>query len=168
MSLERYVDKYSFYRKLAIKLSKSIEIGEELVQELYIILLEKDKKLLKRLDEENKAEAYCIMILKTQLYSKNSDFYKKEMSWRNKKADGGLTDKIEEPFNEVDFLKMVDMEKVDLLIKRLPYFEREVFKFYFGGGGMSFTKFSKKSGISRKTLYNTINKVKKHIKDNYK
>jgi len=167
MSLKRYLDKYSYYRLNAIKMSKSVEIGEELVQELFLILMEKDKKLLKRLADENKAEGYCLKIMKTQLYSKNSDFYKKEMSWRNNKADGGLSEKIEEPFNEIDFINKIEIEKIDLLIKRLPYFEREVFRVYYSEG-LSLNRFAKKSGISRKTIYNTINKVKSYIKENYK
>lgn len=167
MSLKRYLDRYSYYQLNAIKLSKSKEIGQELVQELFIILLEKDDKLLKRLVEENKAESYCLQIMKTQLYSKNSDFYKKEMRWRKNKTTIGLEEKLQDPFNEIDFLKMVDIEKVDLLIKRLPFFEREVFRVYYGYG-LSLTKFSKQSGISRKTIYNTLQKVKSYIKDNYK
>lgn len=172
MSLKRYLDKYSFYRLNAIKMSKSVEIGEELVQELFLILMEKDKKLLKKLADENKAEAYCLKIMKTQLYSKNTNFYKSEISWRkNRDSDSFNINKIDnkaiEKEKEIDFIKMVEIEKVDLLIKRLPYFEREVFRVYYSEG-LSLNRFAKKSGISRKTIYNTINKVKNYIKENYK
>jgi len=167
VSLKRYTDKYDFYRSISINFSKSIEIGEELVQEMYIILMDKDPKLLKRLADQNKAESYCIGILKTSLFKKNSDFYKKEMQWRKNRSESSLKDSIQEPFNEIDFVKMVDIEKLDLLIKRLPFFEREVFRVYYDQS-LSLNKFAKQSGISRKTLYNTINKVKKHIKENYK
>lgn len=173
MSLERYLDKYSYYRLNAIKMSKSVEIGEELVQELFLILMEKDKKLLKRLAEENKAEGYCLKIMKTQLYSKNSDFHKNEISWR-KNRDEHLNKHLEEVDNKaieekrkIDFIHKIEIEKIDLLIKRLPYFEREVFRVYYSEG-LSLNRFAKKSGISRKTIYNTINKVKSYIKENYK
>lgn len=167
--MKRYINKYDFYRSTAIKLSKSKEIGEELVQELFMILLEKDCKLLQRLDDENRSEAYCIKIMKMQLFSKNSDFYRKEMIWKQNRSKTFIpaNELSEQPEVESDWDKMIEIEKVDLLIKRLPYFEREVFRVYYGLG-ISLTKFSKQSGISRKTIYNTIKKVKKYIKDNYK
>lgn len=173
MSLKRYLDRYSYYRLNAIKISKSVEIGEELVQELFIILMQKDKKLLKRLADENKSESYCLQIMKTQLYSKNSDFYKNEIRWRNNRDEHinkhlkEIDNKAIEQERELDFIHKIEIEKVDLLIKRLPYFDREVFRAYYSYD-LSLNKFSKQSGISRKTIYNTLKKVKSYIKENYK
>ena len=167
MDLKGYTKRYDFYRSVAIKLCKSIEIGEELVQELFLILIKKDQDLLDRLLKDQKAEAYCIRIMKTQLFSKNTKFYKREISWKKNRSTESVKDQPDVRRSESDFLDMINAEKVDLLIKRLPYFQREVFRVYYEGG-ISFTKFSEESGIARKTLYNTIQKVKKYIKENYK
>lgn len=167
MSFKRYEGKYQFYRSVAIGLAKNVEVGEELVQELFLILLKKDKGLLERLDKEDKAEAYCIQIMKFQLYSKRSNFYKSELRWNKNRSENKVVDYLEEEQTELDFMHLVEMEKVELIIKRLPFFEREVFNVYFGGSGLSFTKFAEQSGISRKILYNTIEKVKAHIKEHY-
>ena len=111
--------------------------------------------------------------MKTQLYSKNSDFYKNEIRWRNNRDEHinkhlkEIDNKAIEQERELDFIHKIEIEKVDLLIKRLPYFDREVFRAYYSYD-LSLNKFSKQSGISRKTIYNTLKKVKSYIKENYK
>ena len=134
MDVKRYTQKYDFYRSVAIKITKSIELGEELVQEMFLILLDKKQEDLDRIQDEKKGEAYCIRIMKTQLYSKNT--------------------------------KSIKIEKIDLIVKQLPFFEREVFNAYFNQD-LSFSRFSRDSGISRRTLYNTIQRVKDIIVSNY-
>ena len=102
MSFKRYEGKYQFYRSVAIGLAKSVEVGEELVQELFLILLKKDKELLERLDKEDKAEAYCIQIMKFQLYSKRSNFYKSELRWNKNRSENKVVDYLEEEQTELD------------------------------------------------------------------
>ena len=167
MDLKLYTAKYDFYRSVAIKITKSVELGEELVQELFLILCNKDQKDLQRIQDEKKAEAYCIKIMKTQFYSKNTAFNKREMRWRKLRTT--VTTNHLPSFFEEDQTKFIDkirIEKIEGILKQLPFFEREVFKAYFDQD-LSFTRFSKETGISRRTLYNTIQRVKEIIVANY-
>ena len=166
MDVKRYTQKYDFYRSVAIKITKSIELGEELVQELFLILLNKKQEELDRIQDEKKGEAYCIRIMKTQFYSKNTKFNKREIQWRNKRTTAlkELPDNSDQDRSEL--IKSIKIEKIDLIVKQLPFFEREVFNAYFNQD-LSFSRFSRDSGISRRTLYNTIQRVKDIIVSNY-
>ena len=166
MEIELYTNKYEFYKSVAIKITKNIVLAEELVQDMFLILLNKDQEDLDRLQREKKAEAYCIKIMKTQFYSKNTAFHKREMRWRIKRSSVRVKDiPAPDQKNKKDFEDLVKIEKVDLILKQLPFFEREVFKIYFDQD-LTFTRFAEESGISRRTLYNTIQRVKEIIKAN--
>ena len=104
--------------------------------------------------------------MKTQFYSKNTAFHKREMKWIKLRSPGRIQD-LPAPAkrDQKDFEDLIKIEKVDLILKQLPFFEREVFKIYYDQD-LTFTRFAEESGISRRTLYNTIQRVKEIIKAN--
>lgn len=67
---------------------------EDLCQDIYILLYEKDEDLLNKLYDNNEFEYYITKIIKNNLYSNNSQFFYKYQKFRK------ITDEIEETFDE--------------------------------------------------------------------
>ena len=68
--------------------------------------------------------------------------------------------------NEVlDFCKFEQLEKIDEILDSLEYwYDREIFKLYYYKGN-TLDSLAKKTGISRNSLFTTIDKVRTKIKE---
>lgn len=66
---------------------------EDLVQDIYISLMEKDASFIQNLYKKNELDFFIIKMIKNNLYSNTSPFYKKYQKFRE------ITDSIEGDIN---------------------------------------------------------------------
>lgn len=66
---------------------------EDLVQDIYISLMEKDASFIQNLYKKNELEFFIMKMIKNNLYSNTSPFYKKYQKFRE------ITDSIEGDIN---------------------------------------------------------------------
>mgnify|MGYP003132696119 CR=1 FL=1 len=55
-------------------------------------------------------------------------------------------------------------EKIDLALDELYWYDREIYKLYYNPDGETLDTLAKKTGISRNSLFTTIDNVRKHLK----
>jgi len=73
-------------------------------------------------------------------------------------------EEVENIPEEHDIDRRIAIEKVDVVLRHLDYFDRTIFELYLRGENM--TKLSKESGIPISTIYHTLSQVRQIIKDN--
>jgi len=73
-------------------------------------------------------------------------------------------EQVENVPEEHDIDRRICIEKVDVVLRHLDYFDRSIFELYLRGENM--TKLSKESGIPISTIYHTLSKVRQTIKNN--
>ena len=73
-------------------------------------------------------------------------------------------EQVENIPEEHDIDRRIAIEKVDVVLRHLDYFDRTIFELYLRGENM--TKLSKESGIPISTIYHTLSQVRQIIKDN--
>ena len=55
-------------------------------------------------------------------------------------------------------------EKMDIELDKLYWYDRELYKLYYSPEGETLDTLAKKTGISRNSLFTTIDNVRKHLK----
>ncbi len=141
---------------------------QDLFQELILILCEYNRLKLEQIYANGYIKWFIVRILKNQFCSVNSPFYKKnkEFLLRSQQIDFTKSSIIIEDYDDskdsiIDHcLKELDTSNCD----KDQYYERTLFKEYMEAG--SYEKLAKKTGINRKSIQYTIQKVKKDIRDN--
>ena len=70
------------------------------------------------------------------------------------------------PEEVLEVSKYEQLEKIDKVLDSLDYwYDREIFKLYYYGEGNTLDSLAKKTGISRNSLFTTIDKVRTKIKE---
>jgi len=70
---------------------------------------------------------------------------------------------LREPESVDDLTRAIQLETIELLIDRLAFFDRELFRKYLEGYKIS--EVARESGIEAATLYQSIQRSKQKIKD---
>lgn len=68
--------------------------------------------------------------------------------------------------DQQDFTKVINREKVDLVLRRLSWFDRQVFTLYLEGQNMK--QLSEESGIPTSTIYASLKRTRTVLKQNVK
>lgn len=156
---EIYKNHYDWLYKVAFNFSQSDETARDLLQEMFIYLLE--MKNIEKIRYKNSINTfYLYKIIKTRyLGSKAPKNCYKELSedWDNQSE-------------EYDYISDSEFSrKVDIVIHELSeqgdadWFDKQLFRVYHYEDH-SLTSLSQATGISRSACYNSIKKFKKHIK----
>jgi len=134
-------------------------LKDDLLQEAVIILLEKreDEKLLIAIDK-GEGLRYFVGVVRMMVTRKNHKFYAAFISRKP-------IDREEYLFiqNDTKPEQSKKLNEVDAIISDLRIYKQEIFRLYFDVG-FSFSKLATETGISRKTLYNDLTKLKREIK----
>lgn len=155
---------------------------DDLLQELYLILLTKKDELITNLNERGEVKFYIIRVIMSQYFSTSSKYYELFKKQNGYIADFNEEFSEEKQENVISKMSMEDYYKTEednekaknerekLLfiqqqLEKENWYDREIFERYMGEK-TSFTKLSKKLNISRNSLWNTVDKVKKTIKKN--
>ena len=73
--------------KLLSSSKNPFDCSEDLIQDIYVLLLEKDDKLIVNLYEKGELAYYLLRVVRNQLLSKNSPYYTKYIKLRANSDD---------------------------------------------------------------------------------
>ena len=162
-------------------LTQDKEQVDDAVQELYLYFLQMNPDILKKIYEKDGLDGitrYGAVVLRRALTSTRSPFYyqyKKYYTHIDKFTSNATYDVIEtgevtpnknlyniaeEP--AVKNLEFEKLDKIDLVLNDLYWYDRKVFQLYYSGETLD--SLAKKTGISRNSLFTTIDKVREILK----
>ena len=169
------------FREMCYGLTKNKEDIHNAVQELFIYFLERPE-LVKKVYEKDGIEGitkYGAVVLRRALTSTRSPFYyqyKKYYTHIDKFSTNITYDVIESGevspkkhlYNiaekpVVKNLKFEKLDKIDLVLNDLYWYDRKVFELYYYEGN-TLDSLAEKTGISRNSLFTTIDKVRTILK----
>lgn len=173
------------------KITSNHDLKDDLRQELFLILCEKEDEVILDAYENNYLIYYCIRILKNQYHSSNSSFHKTFRKFKATEFDGHEVEQV-----DYDLILDHEIECILWVIEnKLDYVDRELIKMYYKLGEYnrfdgekrdeSCTKTTsslrkihsklslinlngEKVSISIQTIANSINRSKMVIKNNVK
>ena len=147
------------------------------VQELMLYFLQMNPKTLKDIykkDGEDGLIRYGAVALRRSFTSPRSKFYYTYNKYYNNidELTSNATYEYQShksiyniPNEVLDFCKFEQLEKIDKVLDGLEYwYDREIFKLYYYKGN-TLDSLAKKTGISRNSLFTTIDKVRTKIKE---
>jgi DNA-directed RNA polymerase specialized sigma24 family protein len=171
----------SFFKEISYGLTKNKTDVEEAVQELMLYFLERPE-LIKKIydsDGEKGIKRFGAVILRRALTSTRSPFYykyRKYYTHLDSKAMNATYDltnsestvcskkhlyNIPEEINVN--IKFQKLDKIDVALGDLYWYDRKVFELYYYEGN-TLDSLAKKTGISRNSLFTTIDKVRTYLK----
>ena len=162
-------------------LTKDKEQVDDVVQELYLYFLQMNPNTLKNIYDKDGLDGitrYGAVVLRRALTSTRSPFYyqyKKYYTHIDSFTSNVTYDVIEtgeviptkhlyniaeEP--AVKNLEFEKLDKIDLVLNDMYWYDRKVFQLYYSGETLD--SLAKKTGISRNSLFTTIDKVRTILK----
>ena len=145
---------------------------DDAVQELFLYLMQMNQQSLKSIYEKDGEKGllrYGAVVLKRSLTSPRSPFYYKYKKYythinsnytTNNTFNNlqNLPEKIERNYNQEK------LEQIDKVLDDVYWYDKKVFELYYYESN-TLDSLSKKTGISRNSIFNTIDKVRQHIKE---
>ena len=169
------------FRKMCYGLTQDKEQVDDAVQELMIYFLQMNPETLKKIYTKDGLDGitrYGAVVLRRALTSTRSPFYyqyKKYYTHIDSFTSNVTYDVIEtgeviptkhlyniaeEP--AVKNLEFEKLDSIDLVLNDLYWYDRKVFELYYSGETLD--TLAKKTGISRNSLFTTIDKVREILK----
>ena len=145
---------------------------DDAVQELMLYFMQMNQQSLKSIYEKDGEKGllkYGAVVLKRSLTSPRSPFYYKYKKYythininytTNNTFNNlqNLPEKIERNY------KQEKLEQIDKVLDDVYWYDKKVFELYYYESN-TLDSLSKKTGISRNSIFNTIDKVRQHIKE---
>lgn len=161
-------------KDVALNICIDYNKADDVVSMVIESLLNQDREVLQDIHDKGGLLWYCIRCITLSVHSKTSRYYYKYDKYYEKidsnhcKEDGSYTsfDNISKGLydsNTDD--KEIQLQAVSNLLDNMYWYDKELFNTYFKGG-YTLDKLSEKTGISRMSIFNTIKKVKKYLRDN--
>ena len=170
------------FKTMCFGLTKDKIQIDDAVQELYLYFLQMNPDTLKNIYEKDGLDGitrYGAVVLRRSLTSVRSPFYYKYKKYYKNlvgityKTSSSSYNKIQNNFHKSIYnlpeepatkdLKSEKLEKIDLVLNDLYWYDRKVFELYYYEGNTLDT-LAKKTGISRNSLFTTIDKVREILK----
>jgi len=172
-------------RKTFIDMSYSFTFDEneinEAVQELMLYFLQMNPTVLKDIYEKDGQKGvvrYGAVVLRRSFTSPRSPYYYKyKKYYTNLDAQASsITYDITETGetsnekhlynipNPEEYQQWQKLEQIDKALENVYWYDRDVFKLYYYEGN-TLTGLAKKTGISRNSLFTTIDKVREQLKE---
>ena len=157
-------DNYNKLKDMAFNIAKkkSEDLLSFVIEELYKC----DQKRINEIIEKKQMTFYIARVMVNQFYSKTSRYYKKYKQYYeyhtaviNESISKYIPDDQDEKVIMEQRLEWVEKE-----LKQLHWFDSEIFKLYYKNSH-SLNSLSRATKINRNTIYHSINKVKKHLKN---
>ncbi|GAG63027.1 unnamed protein product [marine sediment metagenome] len=155
---------------------------EEAVQELMLYFLQMNPETLKKIYDKDGLDGitrYGAVVLKRSLTSKRSPFYYKYKKYYTHIDDyaTSTTYDITEtgevipskhlyniPDEVIENIGFKKLDKIDAALGEMYWYDRKVFELYYYDGN-TLDSLAKKTGISRNSLFTTIDKVRTALKE---
>ena len=157
---------------IASQYTKNKYESEDAVQMLSLYFLKMDKKTLRRIWDKDGRKGlirYGAVALRRSFTSKRSEYYytyKKYGVYIDSDtppaSHAGKTKLSLDGYNEKSTWEY--FEKMDLVLDDMYWYDSQVYKLYYNIEGETLDTLSKKTKISRNSLFTTISNVRKHLK----
>ena len=170
------------FKTMCYGLTKDKVQIDHAVQELYLYFLQMNPDTLKKIYDKDGLDGitkYGAVVLRRSLTSIRSPFYYKynkyyrNIDYQASNITYTLTESGEEsnpknlnniPEEIVENIGFKKLDKIDAALGEMYWYDRKVFELYYYESNTLDT-LAKKTGISRNSLFTTIDKVRKILKD---
>ena len=149
---------------------------QEAVQELQLYFLTMNKKVLEDIynkDGKTGIIKYATVVLKRALTSTRSPFYYKYKKYYTNLYGINMSHTIKDAYNNsiynmsdstiCDNYQWEKLENIDTQLDKLHWYDSNIFKLYYYEDN-TLDSLAKKTGISRNSLFSTIDKVRELLK----
>jgi len=167
--------------KMSYKFTKDINYIDEVVQECLLYFMQMNKSTLKNIwikDGEKGLIRYGAVILRRSFTSVRSPYYYKfNIYYKNldeqtstitydivKTGETSNQKHLYNIPNQEEYVQWQKLEQIDKALESLYWYDRDVFKLYYYEGN-TLSGLAKKTGISRNSLFTTIDKVREQLKE---
>ncbi|MAB40150.1 MAG: hypothetical protein CL525_13790 [Aequorivita sp.] len=143
---------------------------------LFEYFLNMNKEVLKNIykkDKEKGLIAYGAVVLRRSFTSKTSSYYYKYRRYYDVIHGGErhkdyTTEKHAMYTEGVEVAKWEMLEKIDKELDTIYWYDREIYKIYYSPEKQTLDSIAKKTGISRNSLFTTLDNVRIHLKSKIK
>lgn len=165
----------ALFVKMSYAFTKDVNEIEEAVQELMIYFLQMNPDTLKKIyikDGKKGLISYGAVVLRRSFTSVRSPYYYKyKKYYTHLDYTTNYTYEIDKDSsklynipNQEEVFQWKKLEKIDKALDSFYWYDRDVFKLYYYEGH-TLTGLAKKTGISRNSLFTTIDKVREQLKE---
>ena len=166
------------FRLYAYKFTRDVNEINEVVQELYLYMLQMNKATLTNIYNKDGivgVVGYGCIVIKRSLISKKSKYYYKINKYyekvtslegnRNSRDRERIRKFLEQQPAEVENEqpKYLKLEKIDCILDNMYWYDRDIFRLYYYEGN-TLDSLAAKTKISRNSLFTTIDKVRQQLK----
>jgi len=162
----------SKFRTMCYGLTQDEEAINDAVQELMLYYLQMNPDTLKGIWEKDGQEGlirYGAVVLRRSLTSARSPFYYKykkyythvQNFYETNVTEGNHKNLYNMP-EVVEEYKWTKLEEIDKVLDKQTWYDKKVFELYYSGETLD--SLASKTGISRNSLFTTIDKVREIIK----
>ena len=161
-------------KDVALNICIDYNKADDVVSMVIESLLNQDREVLQDIHDKGGLLWYSIRCITLSVHSKTSRYYYKYDKYYEKidsnycKEDDTYTsfDNISKGlYDSSTDDKEIQLQAVSNLLDNMYWYDKELFNTYFKGG-YTLDKLSDKTGISRMSIFNTIKKVKKYLREN--
>ena len=167
------------FRTMCYGLTQDKQEVDDAVQECMLYFLQMNPEVLSKIWEKDGKVGiikYGAVVLRRALTSKRSPFYYKYKKYYTHidKFSSDITYNIQTeekdqkknlyniPEEVVENIGLKRLDEIDLVLNEMYWYDRKVFELYYEGETLD--TLAKKTGISRNSLFTTIDNVRKHLK----
>lgn len=162
----------SFFRNICYGITQDEEVINDAVQELMIYFLQMNPKTLQDIYEKDGIKGikgYGAVVLRRSLTSVRSPFYYKYNkyythinNYYETNVTQGHTRSIYNIPEVIEEYKWAKLEEIDKVLDKQTWYDKKIFELYYSGETLD--GLAKKTGISRNSLFTTIDKVREILK----
>lgn len=143
-------------------------MAEDVVQDVFLQLMTSNSNHLLWIFDTGKGVSYVNKIVAVRCLSKKSQFYKQQIEYIKKKVKN-ISERELEYFcnlknNTSISISEILVNNILKIISTFDKYERDLFLLYYDSG-MTYEELSKETGIPKISIYNTVRKVQKQIKE---
>jgi len=164
--------------EMSYTFSQDINEIEEIVQELMLYFMQMNTETLKSIYEKDGKKgiiSYGAVVLRRSFTSPRSPYFYKYKKYYTHidSYSSNVTYELTETHNEKnlynipnqkEYQQWIKLEEIDKALDNFYWYDRDVFKLYYYEGN-TLSGLAKKTGISRNSLFTTIDKVREQLKD---
>jgi DNA-directed RNA polymerase specialized sigma24 family protein len=162
----------SKFREMCFGITQDEEAINDAVQELMLYYLQMNPETLKGIWEKDGQDGlirYGAIILRRALTSIRSPFYYKYNkyythinNYYETNVTQGHTRSIYNIPEVIEEYKWTKLEEIDCILDQQTWYDKKIFELYYSGETLD--SLAKKTGISRNSLFTTIDKVREILK----
>ena len=162
----------SFFRKMCYGITQDEEAINDACQEMFLYFLQMNPETLKNIYEKDGLKGikgYGAVVLRRSLTSARSPFYYKykkyythiQNYYETNFTDGNHKNLYNMP-EVIEEYKWTKLEEIDKVLDQQTWYDKKIFELYYSGETLD--SLAKKTGISRNSLFTTIDKVREILK----